>query len=168
MWICFSLKLGWLGFFFLICFFLCFAVIFYLLNFYCPWKKTLVKGAFLSDHPEATVSHTHTTPDFHCWDQSPFTADGSSDPLGAPFGSLHTPHSESDRVSLLAQPRVSRSSLRCLDPLSNLIVVKWHKNSLTWCLWGGTPNKSIPGLLYSTVCAPSQSGVFLLSHQLLL
>lgn len=54
-----------------------------------------------------------------------------------------------DRVSLLAQPWVSHSSLRYLDPLSNLIVVQWHQNSLTWCLWGGIPNKSIPGLLYS-------------------
>lgn len=33
----------------------------------------VVKGTFLPYHPEATVSHTHTTPDFDCWDQSPFT-----------------------------------------------------------------------------------------------
>lgn len=47
-------------------------------------------------------------------------------------------------------------------------MVQRHRNSSSWCLQGGTPNNGSPGFYTLTVCAPRQSGVFLLTHQLLL
>lgn len=70
-------------------------------------------------------------------------------------------HSHRHRLSLLRLRPLC--TLRYLLPSRNLIVVKQQlsnswSNSLSWCLREGTPNRRIPGALYSHSLSLLQSG----------
>lgn len=54
-------------------------------------EQLCVKETFLSDHSEATLRHTPTTPGCHCWDPSPFTVRGSIKLMCALLDSPHSP-----------------------------------------------------------------------------
>jgi len=65
----------------------------------CVWRnlspqRRSVKGeAAARAFTHHSRSHTHATWDLNCWDRSPFTAGGSSEPTGAPFRLLTHTHS---------------------------------------------------------------------------